>query len=115
MSNDICSICLENFKKPITHQCGHTFCIDCFDELIKRRPDNTAIKCPLCRQDIPSTEKRFILLPNTEEKEKEKEERINRLASIFVYAFLINSLLIIFLFKYLINPLLYYTKYTCHK
>ena len=66
MSDNICSICLDNFKNPITQPCGHTFCTDCFNELIKHRTSNAAIKCPLCRQNILSTEKRFILLSNAE-------------------------------------------------
>ena len=43
MSDNICSICLDNFN-PITQPCGHTFCTDCFNELIKHRTSNAAIK-----------------------------------------------------------------------
>ena len=66
MSDNICSICLDNFKNPITQPCGHTFCTDCFNELIKHRTSNAAIKCPLCRQNILSTEKDLSYYRNAE-------------------------------------------------
>jgi len=110
MSDNICSICLDNFKNPITQPCGHTFCTDCFDELIKHRSSNAAIKCPLCRQNILSTEKRFILLSNAELlRRKELRGQIKALLIGLLISF------IYILFKTSFIPWFYGIKNTCKK
>ena len=110
MSDNICSICLDNFKNPLTQPCGHTFCTDCFDELIKHRSSNAAIKCPLCRQNILSTEKRFILLSNAELlRRKELRRQIKALLIGLFISF------IYILFKIYFVPWFYGIKNTCHK
>lgn len=51
----VCSICLEEFDKPLICQpdnCEHYFHCDC---LIKIRPDKYGVRhCPLCRTEIHS-------------------------------------------------------------
>ncbi len=43
---ETCPICLELLSENITTtNCNHTFCSECFDELM----DNNKIQCPLCR------------------------------------------------------------------
>ena len=43
-----CSICLSQFVKPISLECGHSFCQFCILKFLVQYPK----KCPLCRTAI---------------------------------------------------------------
>ena len=43
-----CSICLSQFVKPVSLQCGHSFCQLCILKFLVQYPK----KCPLCRTAI---------------------------------------------------------------
>ena len=52
-----CSVCLNTYDVPKTLPCLHTFCENCIDECINKRPSATAedladneMRCPNCRQ-----------------------------------------------------------------
>ena len=89
--NDICPICLEDIKNPKILDCGHVYCIECMELLIKHRISPEALSCPLCFRKIDYTEKRFILLPY-------KDKKMERLACIIVYSFIFFGALIILIF-----------------
>ena len=42
-----CSVCLEPFQRPKLLRCGHTFCLECLEQLYDH---TSAITCPLCKQ-----------------------------------------------------------------
>lgn len=46
----LCSICLEVFRQPATIPCGHSFCLECIEELWERQAGSGAYSCPQCRQ-----------------------------------------------------------------
>jgi len=78
-SEDICAVCLEVPRQFETQTCGHAFCSDCMTNMIKRRINEKAIPCPLCRVGMSSTERRWILVP------PKPNASMNRLAQILVY------------------------------
>ena len=43
-----CSICLSQFVKPISMECGHSFCQFCILKYLLQYPK----KCPMCRSAI---------------------------------------------------------------
>lgn len=47
--DDVCAICLSTHTEPIAFlkKCGHYFCKICIDQL-----QGSALKCPICRNDI---------------------------------------------------------------
>ncbi|MCL1079537.1 hypothetical protein L2734_15450 [Parashewanella spongiae] len=57
-----CPICLNPFKSDsevVKTNCGHTFCISCFDT--HSRIQNTArVSCPTCRNEVTTTERVFL-------------------------------------------------------
>ncbi|CAG9332204.1 unnamed protein product [Blepharisma stoltei] len=48
-----CPICLETFHLPASTPCGHNFCIECMQKLLKHR--FYRMKCPICRSLIPKS------------------------------------------------------------
>ena len=49
MSDETCSICIENIKMKYKLECGHSFCYLCLKFSLLGR----ASTCPLCRSDVP--------------------------------------------------------------
>lgn len=45
--NDICNICFENFKFPITLLCNHRFCGACLNDWF-----SYSQVCPVCKKSI---------------------------------------------------------------
>jgi hypothetical protein len=52
ISDNACSICLEEAPLVSIISCKHTLCVDCAKELCKRRALRPA-GCPMCREVIP--------------------------------------------------------------
>lgn len=46
-----CPICKENFKNPVTIECGHKFCLSCISAFWKDLKDN--FPCPVCHVNFP--------------------------------------------------------------
>ncbi|KAM7328551.1 hypothetical protein ACRRTK_012643 [Alexandromys fortis] len=46
-----CPICKENFKNPVTIECGHKFCLSCISAFWKDLKDN--FSCPVCHVNCP--------------------------------------------------------------
>nr|XP_022330482.1 tripartite motif-containing protein 5-like [Crassostrea virginica] len=55
---NLCSICLEQYKLPVTLPCNHSFCQTCLEAHIKSSCVNLdpplGFPCPLCRVFIPA-------------------------------------------------------------
>ena len=45
-----CPICLEQYRNPKTLPCHHSFCLDCLEEMVKRKTHKQVISCPTCRK-----------------------------------------------------------------
>jgi len=43
-----CGLCFRLFYQPTTTDCGHTFCLTCFSELMRH-----SARCALCREPLP--------------------------------------------------------------
>ncbi|XP_072568324.1 E3 ubiquitin-protein ligase TRIM65-like isoform X1 [Paramormyrops kingsleyae] len=68
--NLCCSICLDQFKVPVTIPCGHTFCQKCITvHWDKMTEANMDIKCPICNEkfDPRPTLKRNVTLSDVTE------------------------------------------------
>ena len=85
MPVDICPICLEE-KILVNQDCNHSFCGDCITQMIMLNAEQRALPCPLCRNTMVSTERRFILVD---------DDRLDRLASLIVFWILSLGFLII--------------------
>uniref|UniRef100_A0ACB8EH84 Uncharacterized protein n=1 Tax=Sphaerodactylus townsendi TaxID=933632 RepID=A0ACB8EH84_9SAUR len=46
-----CSLCLEDFKEPVSISCGHNFCRPCIELCWAKAEGN--VLCPQCRETIP--------------------------------------------------------------
>ncbi|XP_070575493.1 E3 ubiquitin-protein ligase RNF166-like [Ptychodera flava] len=54
----ICSICLEVYHRPVTVQCGHTFCAECLNPHVEDCKESKATPhCPVCRKPFDSVSK----------------------------------------------------------
>ena len=95
--DDLCPICLDTFIDPVKQSCNHYFCKKCIKQLINHNNTSNPIPCPLCRTNMTSTERRFILLPNEEDK------KIEKLASTIVYFILLTGIFIIIIYKFVIK------------
>ena len=65
-----CVICCELFEDPKSMPCLHTYCKKCLMEAVAKRPhdaefprDRPAINCPLCRAEVPLSDKGIEELP----------------------------------------------------
>ena len=47
--DDVCAVCLDSPRHPVTLDCGHVFCFLCVKGLIEKRDEN----CSVCRRRIP--------------------------------------------------------------
>lgn len=58
-----CRICLNQFHKPKTLPCDHSFCEECIalhvSQTISRHRSSTQLVCPLCRHPIPANPRSF--------------------------------------------------------
>ncbi|KAM5158160.1 LOW QUALITY PROTEIN: E3 ubiquitin/ISG15 ligase TRIM25-like [Mantella aurantiaca] len=61
-----CSICLNTYTDPVNLNCGHNFCRDCIDRVLKRQDGSDFYSCPQCRKRFQSrpTLQRNIALCN---------------------------------------------------
>ncbi|KAM5157069.1 E3 ubiquitin/ISG15 ligase TRIM25-like [Mantella aurantiaca] len=61
-----CSICLNTYTDPVNLNCGHNFCWDCIDRVLKRQDGSEFYSCPQCRKRFRSrpTLQRNITLRN---------------------------------------------------
>ena len=50
-----CSICLEKFVQPKFLSCGHTFCKQCLEGVVRESEDPGVIRCPECRIEMHSS------------------------------------------------------------
>lgn len=53
-----CSVCLEQYKSPVSLECSHSFCMTCLSSHILSSSVNCdpplGFQCPLCRKFIPA-------------------------------------------------------------
>ena len=47
-----CCICIRQLRKPVTNICGHSWCHECHQGLIKYSSGSGLICCPICRQHV---------------------------------------------------------------
>lgn len=50
------------FTDPVTLECHHTFCKNCYTTLLRFSKNTNLVQCPLCKKDM----KRRSFLPNTD-------------------------------------------------
>ena len=51
----MCSVCREQFTRPVTLTCGHTACEDCLVGWFEtQEKSHNAFSCPLCRELLPN-------------------------------------------------------------
>lgn len=74
MEDGECSVCLERFRDPRILPCGHFFCTDCLDTMLR---SNNLRDCPQCRSPVNC--KDVLSLPK-----KENEEKLENISPNFV-------------------------------
>ncbi|KAM5164089.1 E3 ubiquitin/ISG15 ligase TRIM25-like [Mantella aurantiaca] len=47
-----CSICLNIYTDPVTLKCGHNFCRDCIDCVLRKQEASGVCSCPECRVEF---------------------------------------------------------------
>ncbi|KAM4035356.1 E3 ubiquitin/ISG15 ligase TRIM25-like [Anomaloglossus baeobatrachus] len=64
-----CSVCLSLYTDPVTLRCGHNFCRECIDQVLKTQDESGVYTCPECREKFQErpTLKRNIALCNVVE------------------------------------------------
>ncbi|XP_075198104.1 E3 ubiquitin/ISG15 ligase TRIM25-like [Anomaloglossus baeobatrachus] len=45
-----CSVCLSLYTDPVTLRCGHNFCRECIDQVLKTQDESGVYTCPECRE-----------------------------------------------------------------
>jgi hypothetical protein len=56
-ADDSCSICQDEFKKPISLNCGHLYCEECISTWFSSQSGMT---CPICRAKQPETQLKYV-------------------------------------------------------
>ena len=65
----VCAICHDVLKDASSFKCGHTYCKECIDDLLKKRESsdsddsdtNDEVVCPNCRQPVCSSSPNYTL------------------------------------------------------
>jgi len=50
ITEDVCAICMEDFRTPKLLPCRHTFCLPCLDDLVSSKHEANIFSCPICRR-----------------------------------------------------------------
>ena len=98
--NDDCPLCLDDLIDPELLPCGHSYCHNCLEMLIKNLYDSKAISCPLCKKEIRSTERRFVLLQN------EDDQKIEILVQNIINAIVFIGILFMICYDFIISPII---------
>uniref|UniRef100_A0A3Q3WKV6 Uncharacterized protein n=1 Tax=Mola mola TaxID=94237 RepID=A0A3Q3WKV6_MOLML len=53
-SDEECSVCLDSVRLPVITHCAHVYCRPCITEVISTEQETA--KCPLCRNEIKTSE-----------------------------------------------------------
>ncbi|KAJ1453625.1 hypothetical protein M885DRAFT_523872 [Pelagophyceae sp. CCMP2097] len=69
-----CGICLEVLELPVKVPCGHDFCRECIESVVKRATCANGVACPLCRKNFyDGVKKEAVLKPSKEARHKMKK------------------------------------------
>ncbi|XP_059483639.1 E3 ubiquitin-protein ligase SHPRH [Neocloeon triangulifer] len=73
-----CPVCRKTLGSQWTVLlCGHCYCVECLEELKRRRINKRILKCPICREDTASGEISYIntkMQPEIDAKKNELDE-----------------------------------------
>ncbi|KAM6994562.1 E3 ubiquitin/ISG15 ligase TRIM25-like [Tautogolabrus adspersus] len=70
-----CSVCLDLLKDPVTHPCGHSYCMSCVGRRWDEEDPHDMYSCPLCKQTFtprPAVVRNVMLADLVEELKKKK-------------------------------------------